>query len=73
MIFVLLSIVFAPIISVQQTGILLIGGVLLDVLVVRTLLMPALLTLGVHWQWWPRSFKESERDDQTAMEMHSLM
>ncbi|GAB3285015.1 MMPL family transporter [Kineosporia babensis] len=55
---VLLAAVFAvlgvlPLIVLTQIGVIVGIGVLLDTLVVRTVLVPAMVTLLGRWFWWP--------------------
>ncbi|MGL5864176.1 MAG: MMPL family transporter [Phycicoccus sp.] len=56
---ILLAAVFAvlgvlPLVVLAQLGVVICVGVLLDTLVVRTVLVPALALLLGDWFWWPR-------------------
>jgi RND superfamily putative drug exporter len=57
---ILLAAVFAvlgvlPVLALTQLGVIVGVGVLLDTLLVRTLLVPALAALTGPWFWWPSS------------------
>ncbi|WP_340539637.1 MMPL family transporter [Nocardioides sp. GXZ039] len=61
---ILLAAVFAvlgvlPLITLTQIGVIVGIGVLLDTLLVRTLLVPALVTLLGRWFWWPGRLSRS--------------
>lgn len=45
----------APAPAVQATGFLLTSSVLFDTFIIRTLLVPALLSLSDNWAWYPRA------------------
>ena len=68
---ILLAAVFAvlgvlPLVVLAQLGAIIFVGVLLDTLVVRTVLVPALaLTLGERF-WWPRKVGPSDADSGTT-------
>jgi RND superfamily putative drug exporter len=74
---VLLAAVFAvlgvlPLITLTELGIIVGLGVLLDTLLVRTLLVPALATLLGRWFWWPSRLEpvvpaEPARDQMEAV------
>lgn len=49
------GLIFSDKIFFQQFGVLIITSVLLDTFVVRTVLVPALMLIAQHWNWWPRS------------------
>ena len=44
--------------TMNQTAVTLVTSVLLDTFVVRTLLLPAIMSLLGRWNWWPRSMPE---------------
>ncbi|WP_218974579.1 MMPL family transporter [Streptomyces sp. NP160] len=63
---VLLAAVFTvlgvlPLITLTELGIIVGIGVLLDTLLVRTLLVPALFTLLDRWAWWPGALSRPSR------------
>ncbi|TQL46717.1 RND superfamily putative drug exporter [Homoserinimonas aerilata] len=68
---ILLAAVFAvlgvlPLITLTQIGIIVCVGVLIDTLLVRTVIVPALtFTLG-DWFWWPRHRRNRVRDAEPA-------
>lgn len=76
---ILLAAVFAvlgvlPLVVLAQIGVVICIGVLLDTLVVRTVLTPAIVrVLGEHF-WWPRRVDSAgrHRDDDDAVEEREL-
>jgi putative drug exporter of the RND superfamily len=48
------ALVGSTVLSIEQVGLTVGIGLLLDTLVVRTLLMPSLVALLGRWFWWPR-------------------
>jgi len=46
----------STVLSVAQIGVTVGVGLLLDALVVRALVLPALMVLLRRWFWWPRRF-----------------
>ncbi len=68
---VLLAAVFTvlgvlPIITMTQLGIVVGFGILLDTLVVRTVLVPAMVTTVGHRFWWPSSPRKQPADPEFA-------
>ena len=64
---ILLAAVFAvlgvlPLITLTQIGIIVGFGVLLDTLLVRTVLVPALVTLLGRRVWWPSALSRADGD-----------
>ena len=48
----------------SQFGFVMIVGVLLDTFVVRTILVPAILSLGGWLNWWPAAMPKVEVEDE---------
>jgi putative drug exporter of the RND superfamily len=48
------ALVGSTVLSIEQVGLTVGIGLLLDTLVVRTFLMPSLVALLGRWFWWPR-------------------
>jgi RND superfamily putative drug exporter len=48
-----LALIAAPLVILEQTGLAVAMGVLIDTFVVRSLLIPALTALIGEWAWWP--------------------
>ncbi|GLY31937.1 membrane protein [Kineosporia sp. NBRC 101731] len=74
---ILLAAVFAvlgvlPLITLTQIGVIVGFGVLLDTLLVRSVLVPALVTLLGRWFWWPgelsRRPAEQEEPEKTPVQ-----
>ncbi|MCS5723165.1 MMPL family transporter [Herbiconiux sp. CPCC 203407] len=73
---ILLAAVFAvlgvlPVVALTQIGVIVCIGVLLDTLVVRTVLVPALVFLTGDWFWWPsrparNAVQDASRDGETG-------
>ena len=58
-----------PILLLTELGILVAFGILLDTLLVRSILVPALVYDVDHWFWWPgKLFREPVRPDAAASE-----
>ena len=74
---ILLAAVFAvlgvlPLVVLAQIGVIICVGVLLDTLVVRTLLVPAIaIVLGDRF-WWPRRIRRVEAVDAPASELQRV-
>ena len=74
---ILLAAVFAvlgvlPLVVLAQIGVIICVGVLLDTLVVRTLLVPAIaIVLGDRF-WWPRRIRRVEATDAPASELQRV-
>ncbi|QIM19790.1 MMPL family transporter [Leucobacter coleopterorum] len=73
---ILLAAVFAvlgvlPLITLTQIGVIVCIGVLLDTLLVRTVIVPALTFLCGDSFWWPRKLKGSVETDNTSDEAKS--
>ena len=58
MVGVFCTLVLSPIPSVRHMGVLVCVGVLVDVVLIRTLLVPACLNIAQRLVWWPRRFEE---------------
>ncbi|HET7725230.1 MAG TPA: MMPL family transporter [Propionibacteriaceae bacterium] len=68
---ILLAAVFAvlgvlPLVALAQIGVIICVGVLLDTLVVRTVLVPALALLLGNAFWWPRRIGHPQQGEETA-------
>ena len=47
----------------NQFGFMLCFAVLVDTFVVRTILVPSIMSLAERWNWWPSKLPEPEKDD----------
>ncbi|MCE0537514.1 MMPL family transporter [Kineosporia rhizophila] len=74
---VLLAAVFAvlgvlPLIVLTQIGVIVGIGVLLDTLVVRTVLVPAMVTLLGRWFWWPGHLSRKPAGDEAQPQKETV-
>ena len=68
----MLALVASSVESIAQIGVTVCVGLLLDTLVVRTLLVPALVVSLGRWFWWPRRLRSPRYPDKvTTRQRHA--
>jgi RND superfamily putative drug exporter len=55
-----------PLRDLFQIGFAVALGVLLDTFIVRTVMVPAIVTLLGRWNWWPSSRSQQEEEVRSA-------
>lgn len=47
----------------NQFGFMLCFAVIVDTFVIRTILVPAIMSLAQKWNWWPSKLPKEEKDE----------
>jgi RND superfamily putative drug exporter len=53
--------------QVQEIGLGLAAGILLDTFFVRTLLVPSVVVLLGRWNWWPSKLSDEDHNDDPVL------
>jgi uncharacterized membrane protein YdfJ with MMPL/SSD domain len=56
--------------QIQQIGLGIAGGILMDTFLIRTLLIPALVVIIEKWNWFPSPLYRQDTDRTAAEDVH---
>jgi uncharacterized membrane protein YdfJ with MMPL/SSD domain len=55
--------IFSNVMILNEFGFILTIAVILDTFIIRTILVPAIMSIADKWNWWPRKPPEPTKDE----------